>query len=150
MGRVRLQPPPRIKILEALGAVAGNRVKIVDQHNCEVNASEGPRAYRVFLDLENGMASSDDNGTVFRNYVGYPIIAFMMALGKLSYDEKIAAPLKSIKWRSLNEQYKSYKTVETIVKQMLSRNGVDPSDVDKFVDRVLRELDDYILFKPTT
>ncbi|MEM2036311.1 MAG: hypothetical protein QXG21_02015, partial [Candidatus Caldarchaeum sp.] len=107
-------------------------------------------SYRVFLDLENGMASSDDNGTVFRNYVGYPIIAFMMALGKLSYDEKIAAPLKSIKWRSLNEQYKSYKTVETIVKQMLSRNGVDPSDVDKFVDRVLRELDDYILFKPTT
>ncbi|MCS7110074.1 MAG: hypothetical protein NZ956_01205 [Candidatus Caldarchaeum sp.] len=141
MGVVRLRTPPRVKVLEALGAVAGKRVKIVDENNCLVDASEGPRTYKVFVDLSNQMAQSDDNGTVFRDYVGYPIIAFLMASGKISYDEKIANPIASVKWRSLNERYKSYAKVESVVKNLLAKQGIKPEEVDEFVAKVLHEVE---------
>ncbi|MCS6784573.1 MAG: hypothetical protein RMI43_07255 [Candidatus Caldarchaeum sp.] len=141
MSFVPLRAPPRIKVLEALGAVAGKRVKIKDEKNCYVDASEGPRTYRVFVDLSNQIAQSDDNGTVFRDYVGYPIIAFLMALGKISYNEKIANHIAAIKWRSLNEQYKSYAKVESVIKKLLSQHGIKPEEVDEFVAKVLQEVE---------
>ncbi|MDW8084552.1 MAG: hypothetical protein RMI49_05080 [Candidatus Caldarchaeum sp.] len=141
MNIVRLRTPPRVKVLEALGAVAGKRVKILDQNNCLVDASEGPRTYNVFVDLSSQLAQSDDNGTVFRDYVGYPIIAFLMVLGKISYDQKIAELLASVKWRSLNERYKSYAKVESVVKDMLAKQGVKPEEVEEFVAKVLQEVE---------
>lgn len=148
--RVRLQVPPRIKVLEALGAVAGKRVRVVDDRSCLVDASEGPRTYKVFLDLENRIAESDDNGTVFRNYVGYPIIAYLMTLGKLSYDQKIAEPLARIKWRSLNERYKSYAKVESIIKKTLLKHGISSQSVDEFIEKALKEIEALGLSKPVT
>jgi hypothetical protein len=80
---LRLSTPPRVKVLEALGAVSGGRVRVLSEREAEVDASEGQRTYRVYVDLEKRVADSDDNGTVYRGYVGYPIIAFLMALKKL-------------------------------------------------------------------
>ncbi|MEM2034341.1 MAG: hypothetical protein QXS80_09080, partial [Candidatus Caldarchaeum sp.] len=132
--------PPRVKVLEALGAVAGGRIKVLDDRNCLVDASEGTRTYKVYVDIEKKIANSDDNGTFYRNYIGYPIIAFLMVKGLLSYDPAIATPLAEIKWRTLNERYKSYWKVETLIKKMLAEKGVKPEDVDRFVSKVLDEL----------
>ncbi len=135
-----LAVPPRVKVLEALGAVAGGRIKVLDDRNCLVDASEGTRTYKVYVDIEKKIANSDDNGTFYRNYIGYPIIAFLMVKGLLSYDPAIATPLAEIKWRTLNERYKSYWKVETLIKKMLAEKGVKPEDVDRFVSKVLDEL----------
>lgn len=137
----RLSTPPRVKVLEALGAVAGNRVKKIDENNCAVDASEGQRTYKVFVDLEKGLADSDDNGTNFRGYVGYPIIAFLMTKGVVSYDPIIAQPLANIKWRTLNERYKSYRKVEAVIKELLAKNDIQSSKVDEFVEKVLKEIE---------
>ncbi|MEM0349989.1 MAG: hypothetical protein QW074_06100 [Candidatus Caldarchaeum sp.] len=140
MAEVLLAVPPRVKVLEALGAVAGGRIKVLDDRNCLVDASEGTRTYKVYVDIEKKIANSDDNGTFYRNYIGYPIIAFLMVKGLLSYDPAIATPLAEIKWRTLNERYKSYWKVETLIKKMLAEKGVKPEDVDRFVSKVLDEL----------
>uniref|UniRef100_A0A7J3G764 Uncharacterized protein n=1 Tax=Caldiarchaeum subterraneum TaxID=311458 RepID=A0A7J3G764_CALS0 len=150
VGEVLLSVPPRVKVLEALGAVAGGRVKVVDERNCLVDASEGPRTYKVYVDVEKKIANSDDNGTFYRNYVGYPIIAFLMVKGLLSYDPALAAPLADIKWRTLNERYKSYWKVESLIKKMLLEKGFRPEDVDRFVSKVLDELSTLGLRKPVT
>lgn len=140
--------PPRIKVLEAVGAVAGGRVKMISDTEAEVQASEGERVYKVFSDLKSGIVSSDDNGTTFRNYVGYPILAFMMIKGELPYDPEIGEPLKDIKWRSLNEKYKSYRIVESIIKEKLRERGISEKRVDEFVRKVLEKLSRYALRKP--
>jgi len=140
VAEVLLAVPPRVKVLEALGAVAGGRIKVLDDRNCLVDASEGTRTYKVYVDIEKKIANSDDNGTFYRNYIGYPIIAFLMVKGLLSYDPAIATPLAEIKWRTLNERYKSYWKVETLIKKMLAEKGVKPEDVDRFVSKVLDEL----------
>ncbi|MDW7977728.1 MAG: hypothetical protein RMH74_02870 [Candidatus Caldarchaeum sp.] len=147
---IRLSRPPRIKVLEALGAVAGGRVTCLSDSEAVVAASEGQRAYKVFVDLDKRVAESDDNGTVYRNYVGYPIIAFLMARKVLPYFEEVGRPLATVKWRSINEKYKSYRAVEAVIKSMLSKQGVSSHKVDEIVALVLDKLDELQLSKHST
>lgn len=128
--------------------MADGRVKVVSDMEAEVMASEGDRVYRVFLDVENGLADSDDNGTRFRNYIGYPIIAFLMVKGLLMYEEKLGEGLKGLKWRSLNEKYKSYRMVEAYVKELLVGKGVKPAEVDRYISEAYRRLSAMNLRRP--
>lgn len=131
--------PPKIKVLEALGAIADGRVR-VSGSEAEVTSSEGDKLYRVCVDLEKGIANSTDNGTKYRGYVGYPIIAVLMLKGALPYDEKIAQALKGIPWKKLNEKYKKYAKVMELIFEELSRKGIEREHVEKFIDKVIEEL----------
>ncbi len=137
-----LRLPPRIKILEAVGAIADGRVECLDEKcgSARVASSEGDRVYKVYVDAARGVAYSDDNGTRYRGYIGYPIIAVLMIQGVLPYDERIGEALKGIPWRRLNEEYKKYATVERIVKKMAAERGVDPAAIDAYVDKVYKLL----------
>lgn len=143
-----LSPPPRIKYLEALGTLADGRITELSGSEAEVRSSEGSRVYRVRLDVEKGTAESDDNGTLYRDYVGYPIIALMIKQGRLPYDEELAGALRGIKWRTLNEQLKSYRRVEEEVKKRLAEKGIPPSRVDEYIRLAEKRLKMIRLTKP--
>lgn len=132
--------PPRIKVLEALGALADNRVELKSDNEAVVTSSEGDRQYRVYVDVARRLAYSDDNGTIYRGYVGYPIISLLMLKGVLPVDEQLKEALRGIPWRRLNEQYKRYEVVMELLKRELSKKGIEPSRVDKYIDLVLAEL----------
>ncbi len=134
---MKLKAPPRIKVLEALGAIADGRIKKMDDHY-EVVSSEGDRVYNVKVNEDK--AYSNDNGTVYRNYIGYPIIAVLMLEGKLKYDEKISKSLKGIDWKRLNETYKNYAKVEEIVGKIAEEKGVNKEEINKIIEEVLNEL----------
>ncbi len=136
----RLRLPPRIKILEALGAIADNRVKIISEHEAVVVSSEGDRSYRVYIDLEGKEAYSDDNGTRFRGYVGYPIVAFLMIKGLVPFDGRIAESLRGVKWRQLNERYKSYSAVEDLLLRELESRSIDAEHVKKYISEAMSAL----------
>lgn len=108
---MKLRAPPRIKILEALSAIADDRVKLVGQNDAVVTSSDGTRKYEVNWDPSSNKVSSTDNGTTHRNYVGYPIIALLMLHGVLPYDASLSKKLEGINWRRLNEKYKQYEVV---------------------------------------
>jgi hypothetical protein len=148
--KVYLALPPRIKVLEALGAVAGGRVEVLSEREARVRSSEGNRVYQVFVDVESGEVRSDDNGTVYRNYVGYPIIAFLMARGRLTYDEEVGRTLAPVKWRTLNEAYRSYRLVEKEVAKTLRSSGIEWSKVEALMEGVLRQLEGMRLWKRGT
>ncbi|QIW23341.1 hypothetical protein EWF20_03735 [Sulfolobus sp. S-194] len=133
-----LKNPPRIKVLEALGAIADGRVKVINENECEVISSEGDRIYKVVV--RGDFVNSDDNGTVYRNYVGYPIIACLMLLKKLSFNEKFSSVLRGIPWRKLNEEYKSYERVEEIVFEIARERNVNRGELENFIKVILDEL----------
>ncbi len=135
-----LRMPPRIKILEAAGAVADGRVMKLDDKTFKVVSSEGDRTYTVYVDLEKGEACSTDNGTTYRNYVGYPIISSLFVLGKLPYNTEIGKSLAKIDWRYLNETLKNYALVEERVKEIAKGRGMAPELIDKYVDEVYTRL----------
>jgi len=135
-----LKNPPRIKVLEALGCIVDGRIKILDDNRAKVVSSDGSREYRVYVDLQRGVVYSDDNGTKFRGYVGYPIIAFLMVKSVLPYNETVAKALAGLPWKKLNETYKSYATVEGVVKDIVRQRGVDPRFLETLVSKVLSQL----------
>jgi len=103
---LRLREPPRIKVLEAAGAIADGRVHLVkgltpDRLEATVVSSEGDRRYRVVVVKEGGgyRVYSDDNGTRLRGYVGYPIISVLMLAGALPRDKQVEVALKGIDWK---------------------------------------------------
>ena len=135
-----LRLPPRIKVLEALGAIADGRIKIIDEHRAQVVSSEGDRVYDVYVDLSKGQVYSNDNGTKYRGYVGYPIIALLMIKGVIPFYRDVAEALKGIPWRELNEKYKKYAIVESIVKDIARKRGISPSYIDLVISRVMSKL----------
>ncbi len=135
-----LDLPPRIKILEALGTISDKRIKIIDSKNAVVKSSDGSREYKVYIDLEKNEAYSTDNGTKYRGYIGYPIIALLMLQKKLPYNEKIAEALKGIPWKKLNEKYKRYYIVEKIVLEKARDKGVNPEEIKIFMKNTLSQL----------
>ncbi len=135
-----LRMPPRIKVLEAAGAIADGRVEVVDDKRARVTSSEGDRVYTVYVDLARREAYSNDNGTIYRGYIGYPIIAFLMKKGVIYYDEKVGKALEGIPWRRLNEKYKKYALVEEEVKKHASTKGVQPQQLEAFTRKVLSQL----------
>ncbi len=134
-----LRKPPRIKVLEALGAIADGRVHI-NGNKAKVISSTGEREYEVYVDLERKIAKSTDNGTRFRGYVGYPIIAVLMLKGVLPYNAKLAQALKGIPWKRLNEKYKKYSKVMELIFEELEKKGIEREEVEQFIDKVLEEL----------
>jgi len=135
-----LSLPPKIKVLEALGAIADNRIKNLGKNLYEVISSEGDRKYKVYVNLSLSEACSTDNGTTYRDYVGYPIIAVLMLEGVLPYDEELSRALAGIKWRELNTKYKNYAIVENIVKREVTGRGVSEVRLEGFSESVLAKL----------
>lgn len=115
---IQLRRPPRIKILEAISAIADGRIKELDNGLVLVASSDGEREYRVRvrrLASDEYEACSTDNGTRYRRYVGYPIVAYLMKNGIIPYNPRVLPYLKGVPWKQLNEKYKKYRIVEEIV-----------------------------------
>ncbi len=73
--------------------------------------------------------------------MGTPIISVLMLKGVLPYNSKIANALKGIKWKELNDKYKRYEIVMEIVKNAARRGGVEPYEVDAYVEDIMKRLE---------
>lgn len=143
-----LRKPPRIKYLEAAGALADGRVELLEDRSVEdglrarITSSTGERVYRVALVFEDGSvrAYSDDNGTRFRGYVGYPILALLMIAGRIPRDPIVEEALKGIPWKRLNEKYKKYDLVIEEVERIAESRGVPGERLEDFMRRASRSL----------
>jgi len=132
-----LRLPPRIKVLEALGAISDGRIEVLNDKEAIVRSSDGTRTYRVYLDVSRREVDSTDNGTVHRGYIGYPIITFLMIKGLLPINKELMESLKGIPWKKLNEEYKNYaKVMETVIRD----RGLNEDAVNKYINQVMAVL----------
>ncbi|MGC8600072.1 MAG: hypothetical protein ACP5LX_03315 [Nitrososphaeria archaeon] len=135
---MKLRLPPRIKVLEAISSISAGRIKKESNGIYKIRSSRGEKEYIVII--KNSTAYSNDNGTIFKGYIGYPIIAALMIEGILPKNEKIGEAIKDIPWADLNESLKSYKKVEEKVKEEAKKNGVQPDEIDEYVESVMEAL----------
>ncbi|MCE4610405.1 MAG: hypothetical protein F7B17_00350 [Desulfurococcales archaeon] len=113
---LKLRLPPRVKVLEAAGAIGGGRVNIIEAgrvYKALVASSGRPLKYRVAVAPEQGYIRvySDDNGTVHRGYIGYPIISVMMLMGILPRDSEVEKALADVNWYEVNRRLGKYSLV---------------------------------------
>ncbi len=128
--------PPRIKVLEALGAVADGRVE-VDGHKGKVTSSMKTKRYTVIQEEKRNAIFSNDNASRWQGYMGYPIIAFLMKKGDVRYDEKVAEAMKGFRWKELNKKFDDYSETREYVKRNCN---LDKEDLEGAVDAIMRQL----------
>jgi hypothetical protein len=131
---------PIIKIYEALGAIADERVALVEA-GASVMSSSRKKTYRVRYHLEKNAIESNDNGTFWRGYIGYPAVAYLMLVGRITYDIRVKRALGGIPWKDLNVRFGNnyQKTLMEIAKHLHSI-GVAPQDVETEVGRIANAL----------
>lgn len=131
--------PPKVKILEALGALADGRVEVEDDTG-KVASSMETKIYTVVYEPDENRIFSNDNASKWQGYLGYPIIAFLCEKGIVDYEKDVAQALKGIRWKELNEQHDSYEEVEEIAMERCEKRGTDKKKVKKKEERIMEEL----------
>jgi len=77
---IRWKLPPKIKYLEAVGAIADKRI-ILTKNGAQVKSSMGDRTYHVIFDYEKMIISSDDmQRTVLLKYLTCKAILHLIPL----------------------------------------------------------------------
>lgn len=98
--------PPLIKIYEALGAVANERVHVKGD-TAKVYSSSGNKYYDVTYDAKQGAIMTNDNGSYWKGYLGYPAIALLLKKEILEYKGEVSQLFAGILWKDLNTKFKN-------------------------------------------
>lgn len=135
--------PPKEKIYEAFSVIADERYTIISDGKAFVTSSSGDKKYSVTWEMHGGIIriKSNDNASVWQGYTGYPIIATLMALGRIRYDEGIIFHFRDIPWKSLNAAHKN--NYAAAVNEVLTRLN-DPALVKRIresVDEVFKQIE---------
>ncbi len=133
--------PPSAKVFEAFTAVADGRVRLTGPGSATVTSSGGDRTYDVEWSDDGRTVTANDNASYWQGYTGYPIVAVLLALGRLHADETAVGALAGVPWHSLNRQYRrDYDAAVAHVLDELRAHGGDPSLVEREVVAVLDQL----------
>lgn len=133
--------PPRIKIHEALGAIADDRLEMVSGEEGRLRSSRGDKEYVIKYDPETNAIMMNDNGAYWKGYLGYTGIALLMRVGALSFDKKMADSLRGIAWKDINTKNKNdWDRTLLEVKDIVEDRGVAWADMEAFVDSVMVEI----------
>ncbi len=139
---MRWKQPPLIKIYEALGAVADDRIHL-SENTAKVYSSSGNKFYDVSYDPEKQAIMANDNGSYWQGYLGYPSIAFLFKAGLLEFRPDLAELLKDIKWKNINQMFKDdfEKTLEYIEKYLSAEDKNNLSAYARQVNDKISKLD---------
>jgi hypothetical protein len=116
---MKWKQPHHIKIYEALGVVADERIEVTDT-SAKVFSSSRNKFYTVEFDPENHAIMANDNASYWNGTLGYPAIAYLLKKRILEYKPNLANLLKGIAWKDLNQKYKNNfeKTIDHIRESM--------------------------------
>lgn len=133
--------PPPGKIYEALTAVADQRVTITGPTTAQVVSSSRNKTYDVSWSADMREITSNDNGSYWQGYVGYPIIAVLLKLDKLSFDSHIAQLLAGVPWKAVNDHFKrNYDRAIDHVLDQVEAHGGNRTQVAQEVEKIYQQL----------
>lgn len=129
--------PPIEKIYEAYTAIADGRVSLVPaESRAAVASSDGAKAYTVTWSGDT--YTSNDNGTYWQGYAGYPVIAVLLLQGRLTLDRDAAALFSGVNWTRLNQDYK--RNYAAAVDSIVQERGYDAGAIRSAAEKVYSEL----------
>lgn len=127
--------PPIEKIFEAWTALTDNRV-ILHGDYADVSSSDGEKAYVV--KFADNQYASDDNGTFWQGYAGYPVIAVLMLQGKIPYNNIEAQKWANINWTRQNKEFRN--NYREAVADIAKQRNIDLEESYLAADEVMKAL----------
>jgi len=136
--------PVRIKVYEALGALADERLQLISSSRGTVTSSSGNKTYDVIYTPETNEINTNDNASYWQGYLGYPALAFLMKIGLLPFDESLASSLKGISWKEINQKFKNdFSKTECYIYQTAPQH-----QLELFAAKTISKLESLKLIKP--
>lgn len=132
--------PPRIKVYEALGAIADERLE-GDGSTGKLYSSSRNKFYEIQYNPKQNAIMSNDNASFFVGYLGYPAIAYLMKIGELDFSQEYANALKGIAWKDVNQKFKNdFVKTQKYADEVLEEKGIDMQAFHSFVDTVMDQI----------
>jgi len=106
------------------------------------------KTYTIIYNPETNTITSNDNGSMNQGYIGYPAVAFLLKVGKISYNPEILPLLKGIQRSKL--KYQVHKDHEATLRLLLGNLLQQEVDVDRIVhevEKIYQELEELKLHK---
>ena len=130
--------PPIEKIHEALTALADGRVSIED--GCALVISSN-KAKEYVVKFDGDEYASNDSGTYWQKYPGYPVIAVLMLQKRLPLPENILPYFAGIDWNGLNKKYKAkYAQAAADAMEKMRANGADIEMINRTITEIYEQL----------
>src|SRR6185369_7248050 len=135
---MKWKKPPIIKIYEALGAIADDRVE-VSGLAAKVFSSSRNKFYEAEYDPTSQSVMANDNASYWKGTLGYPVIALLLKLNILKLEKEKIKLLKGIAWKDLNQKHKNdfEKTLASIKESMDESKWVELSE---YADGILKKI----------
>lgn len=132
--------PPKIKVYEALGALADKRIEVTG-NSAKIYSSSGSKFYTVTFDPKLNAIMANDNGSFWQGYLGYPAIAYLMQVGIITFDKKYSEALKGIEWKDINTKFKNdFARTITYVHELLNTRGVNLKVFESEIENILKQV----------
>jgi len=132
--------PPKIKIYEALWTIADDRIEIIDDE-IRIYSSSRNKFYNIWYDDKENAIMTNDNGSFWQSYLGYPSIAYLMYIGKISYNMRFAEALKWIAWKDINQKFKNnWEKTEELVNNIISQKGLSLSEFLGEIENIMQQI----------
>ncbi|OGM89378.1 hypothetical protein A2108_00605 [Candidatus Wolfebacteria bacterium GWA1_42_9] len=131
------------KIYEALTAIGDRRIEIDenDPNKAKCFSSSKGKFYDVIYDPGSNLINSNDNSAYHTETLSYPMIAFLMTKGFVSYSKSLLEPLKGIYWKEINQKNKNdYSKAIEYVLDDLNKKGIDTNFIEKEVEKIYSEV----------
>ena len=129
--------PPKIKIIEALSAVADERIisegLLANEGKC-FSASSPWKVYKIQYNEKENTILSNDSWSIDQNFLWYPAIAFLLKIWKLKYDESILEMVKDIDWIKIKGLV--HKDYESSYRLILWNLHMQWFNVDYFISQI--------------
>lgn len=143
--------PPRIKIYEALWAIADERVEIDGMFSTQgkcFSASTKGKSYTISYDPEKNIITSNDSGSSNQGYIGYPAIAFLLKIWALKYSENILPMLRNIDRNAIKQQVnKNHEETRRVLLGILFQKGFNVDDLVDACTNIYTQLESLKLLK---
>lgn len=134
--------PPVIKLYEALGAVADERI-IAEGDKAAVYSSEGNKQYEVVSNEAENAIMANDNGSYWVGYLGYPSIAYLMQRGILEYIPSYGEALKGIEWKKINTKNKNdFELTQQEVDKVLAEREIDLDEFYLYLAKSMKKIEE--------
>ena len=129
--------PHITKVYEALGAIGDGRLEMKQDNSARMYSSSRNKFYVVLYNPLDDSIMTNDNASYYVGYLGYPMIAYLMKIGKIPFDEELSKLLSGIAWKDINQQFKNDfdKTREYILDGLVEK-GYDRADIERRIRNI--------------
>lgn len=124
------------KIYEALTAIADERIEI-NGNKAKCYSSTGEKFYDITYDPKIGSIMSNDNSAFYTYSLSYPMIAYLMLINEIPYEQKLLEILKNICWNEINKSLKNdYDKAIKLVLGELKKEGQDVDFIRNEIQKI--------------